>query len=139
MPGRLRLRHVSERVGRRQVRPQFRQLRKTYKVEQLGVDWDPENDNEAGYREEVDYDKANLVGSKTDLEEDGHLPVIDMDMPAHLEPSTTPGHFHLYVNKVVPWDKYVNLLNAMRDAGLVSESTLRCPLSAGRLSFASPE
>lgn len=112
--------------------PYFVGPRGTYKVEKLGVDWDPDNDNEAGYRQEVEYSEANLVGSKTDLEDGGHLPVIDLDLPCHLEPSTTPDHYHLYINKVVSWDKYVNLLNALRDAGLVSEKYVDMSVKRGQ-------
>lgn len=101
--------------------PDFVAQRGTYKVEKLGWDWKNDPDIEKGYYEPCEYADANLVGSKTDLEEDGHLPCIDLDLPAHLESSTKPGHYHLYINKVVPWDKYVNLLEALYDAGLINE------------------
>jgi hypothetical protein len=112
--------------------PDWMGPRGTYKVEKLGVDWDPESDNEKGYREEVPYYAANLVGSATDLEENGHLPCFDLDLPAHLEPSSTPGHFHLYINKVVSWEKYVNLLHAMCEAGLVSEKYVEMSVKRGQ-------
>lgn len=50
---------------------------------------------------------------------DGHYPLIDLDIPAYLIPSTTPGHTHLYIDKKVPQEKYWALLRAMVDAGLV--------------------
>lgn len=48
-----------------------------------------------------------------------HLPVIDLDYPCELVPSSTPGHFHLYLNKSITWNKYKNLLIAMADAGII--------------------
>lgn len=70
-----------------------------------------------GDRERVPLSEANLISSLcTDGE---HRPVIDLDFPCRLEPSTTPGHFHLYLDKAVPWDAYVKVLEAMKEAGLV--------------------
>jgi hypothetical protein len=48
-----------------------------------------------------------------------HAPVIDLDFPCQLVESGTPGHYHLYIDKEVPWDKYIAVLDAMVDAGLV--------------------
>jgi homocysteine S-methyltransferase len=48
-------------------------------------------------------------------------PVFDIDYPARLVPSTTPGHWHLYLDRDVPWDKYEKVLEAMADAGLIEE------------------
>jgi hypothetical protein len=112
--------------------PAFIGPRGTYKVEKLGWDWKNDPDIEKGYYEEAEYWDANLVGSKTPVEEDGHLPCIDLDLPAHLEPSTKPDHYHLYLNKVVKWDKYVNLLKAMYEAGLINEGFMEMSIRRGQ-------
>jgi hypothetical protein len=112
--------------------PDFIGPRGTYKVEKLGWDWKNDPDIEKGYYEEAEYCDANLIGSKTHLEEDGHLPCIDLDLPAHLEPSTKPDHYHLYLNKVVKWDKYVNLLKAMYEAGLINEGFMEMSIRRGQ-------
>lgn len=112
--------------------PAFIGPRGTYKVEKLGWDWRNDPDTEKGYYEPAKYADANLVGSKTDLEEDGHLPCIDLDLPAHLEPSTKPDHYHLYLNKVVKWDKYVNLLNALYECGLINEGFKEMSIRRGQ-------
>lgn len=62
-------------------------------------------------------EKAELVCS--DVGDGTHLPVIDLDLPASLVPSGTPGHFHLYIDKAVSWSDYVNVLTALSDAGIV--------------------
>lgn len=70
--------------------------------------------------EEVDRaEDANLVCSDTG---NGtfHRPVVDLDIPCRLVPSSTSGHFHLYVDVDVSREKYFALLDALVEAGLVS-------------------
>jgi hypothetical protein len=75
--------------------------------------------------EVLNDEAANLVSSNvTDdvfdpFDNKWHLPCIDLDFEAHLEPSTTPGHFHLFLNKHVTWDQYLELLDALYNAGLI--------------------
>jgi hypothetical protein len=64
-------------------------------------------------------DEATLVGSK--LPSGKHAPVIDIDLPCELVPSSTPGHFHLYIEKAITWPRYEALLKALVDAGIVEE------------------
>ena len=62
-------------------------------------------------------DQANLVGSSG---ADGlHHPVVDLDVPAFLVPSSTPGHSHLYINVAVPWEGYLKLLDVLAELGIV--------------------
>ena len=77
-------------------------------------------------RKPATHDNATLVSSKIDVPGmDIHLPVIDLDVEAHLVPSSTPGHHHLYINYAVPWDKYVTLLEAMADCGIVQRNYVK--------------
>lgn len=60
---------------------------------------------------------AILISS---LCEDGqHAPVLDIDFPAELIPSSSPGHFHLYLHRKMTWEKYVKLLDALHEAGII--------------------
>lgn len=60
---------------------------------------------------------ANLVSS---LCIDGkHRLVIDLDVPAHLEPSTTPGNSHLYIDVPMDWTVYQELLRALQRARII--------------------
>ena len=62
-------------------------------------------------------DEANLVAS---LCEDGsHMPVIDIDLPVRLVPSSTEGHFHLYIDVPMTLETYLAMLDAMVNAGVV--------------------
>ncbi len=42
-----------------------------------------------------------------------HAPVLDIDFPAALIPSSTPGHFHLYLDKPMTWTQYERILKAL--------------------------
>jgi hypothetical protein len=55
-----------------------------------------------------------------------HRPVLDIDFPARLVPSSTEGHFHLYLDGVlIPHDKYMYLLAALASCGIISEGYLK--------------
>lgn len=60
-----------------------------------------------------------------------HAPVLDIDFPACLIPSSTPGHFHLYLDKPVPWLTYRTLLEALAEAGLIEEGYMRASIDRG--------
>ena len=63
----------------------------------------------------------NLVSSKSasDEDDDVHYPVIDLDVPAALVPSSTAGHSHLYLGVGMSWEKLGALLDALVSAGVV--------------------
>lgn len=48
-----------------------------------------------------------------------HLPVLDVDVPCVLVPSTQPGHWHLYIDQAVEEGAYFAMLDALADAGIV--------------------
>lgn len=74
--------------------------------------------------------EADLVSS--DVDGGGyHLPVLDLDVPAQLVPSATPGHSHLYIDVRMPWDKYEALLLALAEAGIVERGFADASLRRG--------
>ena len=74
-------------------------------------------------------DDANVF---TSLLGDGlHAPVLDIDFGAHLVPSSTPGHFHLYLNKAMTWRKYRRLLRALGRAGILEPGYVKASLRRG--------
>ena len=58
--------------------------------------------------EEIFTDKGQL-----------HTPVLDMDIPATLVPSSTPGKNHLYLNAPMTWDQYCKLLDVLAEVGIL--------------------
>ena len=71
---------------------------------------------------EVDKEQGiepNLFGSK--VNNNIHMPMFDIDYSAELIPSSTKGHFHLYLNRPVTWFRYRMVLRAMWKAGLIEK------------------
>jgi hypothetical protein len=69
-------------------------------------------------REVEDIAEANLISSR--LTSGLHAPVLDIDFHARLIPSSTPGHFHLYLDDLaITWPVYARLLLALADAGVI--------------------
>jgi len=93
-------------------------------VLQTVVDLGPEYGND-GRADTRDVGAAQVTTSMVDREGYGdlptrvHRPVLDLDFPAQLVPSSTPGHFHLYLDLEVPHAKYMTLLGALADAGVI--------------------
>jgi hypothetical protein len=67
---------------------------------------------------EKDPVKANLVSSRIG-ESKYHSPVLDIDMPCQVLPSSSPGHHHLYIDHPMEWDTYRLLLQSMAQAGIL--------------------
>ena len=76
---------------------------------------------------------ADVVASQIEGQEDRHHLVLDIDHPAWLIPSTTPGHYHLYVE--VPGgisnDDYGFLLGALVKAGVVQPGYAGASMARG--------
>lgn len=79
-----------------------------------------EDDYESEHVRTEDIAGADIVLS-FDKETGQHRPVLDIDFPLHTVPSSTPGHFHLYLDKPMPWAKYKRLINALADAGIIED------------------
>lgn len=78
----------------------------------------------------VDVGAANVITSAvagTEL----HKPVLDLDLPAKLLPSSTPGHFHLLIDKEMTWETYARLLDALVDAGVVEPGFVNASRARG--------
>lgn len=75
--------------------------------------------------------KANCTGSKLDDGSGLHAPALDIDLPCRLVPSSTPGHHHLYIDKAMPWPKYVKLLNVLAEVGILEESYVAASIRDG--------
>jgi hypothetical protein len=55
---------------------------------------------------------------------DMHKLVLDIDLPAKLLPSSTEGHFHLFIDKEIPKGPYFDLLRALHAAGIIEDGYL---------------
>lgn len=91
----------------------------------ISADLKDRNDAAMTKRREVPEEEANLISSElrdwSDSRGPRHAPVLDIDFEAALVPSTTPGHYHLYLDKVMTWDDYAFLLKALMVTGIISK------------------
>jgi hypothetical protein len=76
-------------------------------------------------------ENPDIITSRMLDRDDSHRVVLDIDFPAILLPSTTPGHHHLYVDKVMTWAQYSLLLTAMAAAGLLEQGYVDACLERG--------
>lgn len=73
--------------------------------------------------------ESNVVTSM--LGGEWHAPVLDLDIPHALVPSSTPGHSHLYLDVPMTWKQYKLLLGALRDVGIIQEGYYQASLARG--------
>lgn len=71
-------------------------------------------------RTETSMEKANLISSE--IRPDIHMPVIDCDYGIQAVASSTPGHYHLYIDRELTWPQYRALLDGMYKAGLIEQA-----------------
>lgn len=86
-------------------------------------------------------EKANLITSKVERYPYGveyHRPVLDIDFEAQLIPSSTPGHYHLYLDKQIPKQTYMNLLTVLKQAGIVQPGFADAAIERGASSVRLP-
>lgn len=60
-----------------------------------------------------------------------HMPVLDIDIPAALVDSTTPGRHHLYIDAQMSWETYVRLLDVMAEAGILEIGYVKASIERG--------
>ena len=59
------------------------------------------------------------VGNTDNVYSTQHYPVIDIDIPIKVVPSSTPGHSHLYINTMLSYREYYKLLTVLAELGIV--------------------
>jgi hypothetical protein len=67
-----------------------------------------------------------------------HSPVLDIDFEVQLIPSTTKGHYHLYLDGIsMEWDKYRKLLQTLAECKVIEQgfcdASLRREMTCVRL------
>lgn len=95
-----------------------------------------------------DIEQANTIASlvlpredhseKPPIAREKHKLILDLDHPAMLIPSTTPGHSHLYVDVEISWERYAALLLALAEAGVIERGYADASLARGFTSVRLP-
>jgi len=86
-------------------------------------------------------EKANLITSKVERYPYGieyHRPVLDIDFEAELIPSSTPGHYHLYLNKQISKTSYMQLLRDLARADIIQQGFADSAIERGASSARLP-
>jgi hypothetical protein len=74
--------------------------------------------------------QADMVSSRLAVGNQ-HAPVLDLDVPVHLVPSTTPGHNHLYIDVPMSWRQYKRILNALAAGGVIEDQYAKMSIKRG--------
>lgn len=86
----------------------------------------------------VDIWQANLVTSLIDDGSQLHRPVLDVDLPVHVVPSSTPGHCHLYIDKAMSWGQYARLITVLAEVGIVEPGYAGASFERGHTAVRAP-
>lgn len=84
-----------------------------------------------------DLEQATVVTSETEKPTlsnqwmPKHKPVLDIDLPVIVVPSSTPGHHHLFIDKEMTWENYEKLLKVLAEVGIIEEGYLGAALMRG--------
>lgn len=81
--------------------------------------------------------RANIVTSKI-AGTAWHKPVLDIDLPVTVIPSSTPGHFHLVIDRWMSWPRYARLLQELALAGVLQTGYVNASLSRGHTAIRLP-
>ena len=100
---------------------QLPEFARTHRLARIpdGVSGRDDNEYEGTRHDEADDIKDAHVITSHDPTTGMHRPILDIDLPAALIPSSTPGHYHLYIDKPMEWDRYEDLLYALSAAGII--------------------
>lgn len=102
--------------------PVYRAVLKLFK----NIDWKSGGyDGDSDRDETTNLDHAQVISSEIRYcmgphdWQGQHFVLLDLDVPAHLYPSSTPGHSHLYIEVPLTWDQYAPLLEMLAQLGIV--------------------
>lgn len=108
---------LEPQVPQRYENPKARTTRRTAWVEPRGWELIPEYTRDLCFDDEQPH---NVITSHA-VDSELHRPCLDLDGPVRIVSSTTPGHFHLFLDRDVDWDDYVAFLDAAAKIGLVEK------------------
>src|SRR5690606_35829898 len=72
---------------------------------------------------------ANLITSE--CENGMHAPVLDIDLPVEVYPSSQLGHNHLYIQHEMTWEQYTELLTTLARCGIIEEGYANASIAKG--------
>ena len=85
-------------------------------------------------------DVATSITKDSTYGQPRHMVLLDIDYEAQLIPSSTPGHYHLYLDVPggIEHEKYMRLLRALSDAKVIEPGFAQSAISRGFSSLRLP-
>lgn len=80
---------------------------------------------------EVPLEEANLITSRVEGDPDTHKLILDIDFPVKVIPSSTPGHFHLYLDKEIDTFALENILYVLASARIIEPGYAQSSMQRG--------
>ena len=99
-----------------------------YYSDKIGKDYDGEEETRTPVS---NPQQANLVGSKLADGSGLHVVTVDIDLPARLIESETPGHYHLFIDQPMTWDDYSTWLDVSSEIGLIERGYYNAAMKRG--------
>lgn len=69
--------------------------------------------------------EAQLVSSEIEGSPGWHSIMLDIDLPAALIETSTPGHYHLYIDHPIRWNDYLAFLYMCSKIGIIEKKFLK--------------
>lgn len=74
----------------------------------------------------ADWEEANLIASSIKgTDSQMHKPILDIDLPCVLLPSSTKGHFHLFIDRPLSRELYLKLLEVLCECGIIGRGNVQ--------------
>lgn len=109
--------------------------RRLYWLDRIGTSAQQTKDWPVDVQDSVN---ANLISSEIAEKNGIHAPALDLDFPCTLVPSTTPGHYHLYLDKAMTWDEYVMMLRILAVVGILEEGYVKAAIKRKKTLLRAP-
>lgn len=96
----------------------------------------------AADRQLVEPGEGNAFSSRviTVGGEELHMPLLDIDgVEMKVVPSSTPGNYHLYIDKLLTWSDYVRLMDMLVELGIVDPKFVHMSKMRGMSFVRKPE
>jgi hypothetical protein len=62
----------------------------------------------------------------------GYVSILEVEFPIQLIPSTTPGHYHLYLDRKISWEQYILVLESAHEAGIINKGFYEMSIKNGQ-------
>lgn len=108
------------------------------------VNWQPTDEQYVlgRDREENDLDRADVTSSaiKASWGEQRHIVALDIDYPVHVAQSSTPGHYHLYIDVPggIEHHGYMALVSLLGHLGVVEKGYAQVSIQRGHTDLRLP-